>query len=173
MHRRAVDFSFAVHIDFSTPIRSISVPRSIDVLKSDRKFLSVCSMFAKRNRRFFIFGARTIFFGFALICFRFKNRLYEGNSIDVDALLDRGAQKRIQFMPMPVSRCALNQANPFAPSFHSIPRARAMPHPFHPLSFPLFSLLLLPLFFSSSTFLLALHSTRTRLNARQSRAKIL
>ena len=104
-----------------------------------------------RNRRFFIFGARTIFFGFALICFRFKSRLYDGDSIDVDALLDRGAQKRIQFMAMPVNRCALNQANPFAPSFHSIARARAMPYPFHP---PLLPSLLSP---SSSSFLLFLY----------------
>ena len=129
----------------------MSMPRSIEVLKNGRKFLSVCSMFAEGNRRFFIFGARAIFFGFALICFRFKSRLYDGDSIDVDALLDRGAQKRIQFMSMPVSRCALNQANPFAPSFHSIARARAMPYPFHP---PLLPSLLSP---SSSSFLLFLY----------------
>ena len=149
--RACVDFPLDSSIEFSTPIRSISMPRSIDVLKNDRKFLSVCSMFAKWNRRIFVFGAQTIFFGFALICFRFKSRLYDGDSIDVDALLDRGAQKRIQFMSMPVSRCALNQANPFAPSFHSIARARAMPYPFHP---PLLPSLLSP---SSSSFLLFLY----------------
>ena len=146
-----VDFPLDSNINFSTPIRSMSMPRSIDVLKNDRKFFSVCSMFAKGNRRFFIFGARAIFFGFALICFRFKSLLYDGDSINVDDSIDRGAQKRIQFMAMPVSRCALNQANPFAPNFHSIARARAMPYPFHP---PLLPSLLSP---SSSSFLLFLY----------------
>ena len=47
-------------------------PRSIDVLKYGPKFVSVCVDFAEENRRIAIFGARTIFFGFALILLLFE-----------------------------------------------------------------------------------------------------
>ena len=43
------------------PIRSISMRRSIEVLKNDRNFYSVCYRFAWGNWRIAIFGARTIF----------------------------------------------------------------------------------------------------------------
>ena len=65
--RVRVDVPNESKIDFSTPIRSMWTPRSIDVLKNGPKFVSVCVDFAEENRRIAIFGARTIFLGFALI----------------------------------------------------------------------------------------------------------
>ena len=64
-------------------------PRSIDVLKNGPKFVSVCVDFAEENRRIAIFGARTIFIGFALILLQNQNLFFDADSIDVDASIDR------------------------------------------------------------------------------------
>ena len=50
--------------------------RSIEVLKNGRKFLSVCVVLAYQNRRIAIFGARTIFFGFALILLQNRKSIF-------------------------------------------------------------------------------------------------
>ena len=70
------------------------MPRSIEVLQNGPKFVSVCVDFAEENRRIAIFGARTILLAFALILLQNQNRFFDADSIDVDASIDRGAQKR-------------------------------------------------------------------------------
>ena len=69
-------------------------PRSIEVLQNGPKFVSVGVEFAEENRRIAIFGARTILLGFALILLQNQNRFFDADSIDVDASIDRRAQKR-------------------------------------------------------------------------------
>ena len=130
------------------------MPRSIEVLKNDRKNHSVRSMFTGRNRRIAVFGDRTIFLLRAVdFSFRFDNRFFDADSIDLDASIDRGAQKRSTFSAARIRAIS-------APSYHSsnlfpirprdkfplLARARALPSP---SSFPL------PLFFSPSSFLLS------------------
>ena len=85
---------FVSTIDFSTPIRSIWTPRSIEVLENDRKNHSGRSTFTRRNRHIAVFGDRTNFQLRAVdFSFRFENRFFDADSIDSAASIDRGARK--------------------------------------------------------------------------------
>ena len=96
--RVCIDFPKHFKSILLTPIRSMWTPRSIEVLKNDRKFLSVCVVFASWNRRIFVFGVRTICFGFAFIFLMNQNRLLDADLIDVDASIDRGGRNRAQIV---------------------------------------------------------------------------
>ena len=150
----------------------MSMPRSIDVLKNDRKFLSVCSMFAKGNLRFFIFGARTIFFGFALICFRFKSRLYDGDSI---GRLARSRCSKTNSIHVNASQSLCSKPGQSIRSQFPLHRSRARDAISISPPSPSLSSLSFLFLFSSLPLLSSLHYTPQgkKLNARQSRAEIL
>ena len=75
----------------------MSMPRSIEVLKNDRKFQRVFLCLSTEIDAFFIFGARTIFHDFSTARVTFspfaRTRFFNADSIDVDASIDRVAQK--------------------------------------------------------------------------------
>ena len=69
------------------------IGRSIDVVENGRKFLSICVEFALENRRIAVFGARTIFLGFALI-FLWNQKLFFQRCLDRCRCLDRSRRSK-------------------------------------------------------------------------------
>ena len=119
-------------------------------------------------------GPEQIFSQYAMILLLNQNRFFDADLVDVDASIDRGAQKRSKF----VSVSTLLSSSDTTPRQILTARAHALSSRY---SFPL-PLLSLPsssplssLFFSFSFSFLPrlLRSARTRFNARQSRANLL
>ena len=114
MYGASTFFSFGANIDFSAPIRSMSMHRSIEVLKNGGKFLSGCV--GQRTCICLLKSTHRDFRGpnnFLWVCVDFptepQDRFFDADSIDVDASIDRGAQKRSK-IPYRLRRICLKKS---------------------------------------------------------------
>ena len=91
-----VDFPNESKIDFSTPIRSMWTPRSIEVRKNERQCFRVCVVFASWIRRIGIFGTRTKFSRRAsLLILRLQNTFCNADSISMPRSILRRSPRPI------------------------------------------------------------------------------